>query len=560
MKLKSRLMGVLIFLCIVVGMAFPTFAQLLTLEAKDGGGNVKTQFARGEDLYLHINLTNAAGVAGCAFTLNYPANLLTPPVTNADGLPVNSSDITSAFPFTQNSTPTHRENSVEGGKIYFAGVEIDTTDGGAKYGAGPITLFTVKLQVKANAAVGNFSLELTQTELFNPAAGYGQDNNSNGVYDAGDTKGKVPVLVGALDNGNPNFGGDLSDDFPILLGDQTQALATLQLVANDITGAVADELVLNYGVAYGLWHYDQTGGYKQWNTVNPSQMVTVDLNGDGTDELVAAFPGYGLYTYDSTNGWQLINTLIPEFMGAGRNNRIACDYGAAYGLWLWDLAVGWRQINSVDPEKMIVADIDGDGDDELVAGFSGYGLYSYDVPGVWTQINAVIPDAMVRYSNGVVCDFGATGGLSSYSKSEGWVQFNAADPDKIVAVDIDNDGQDELVVSSAGWGLYTYEPVGSIWVQINTVIPENMIRQGNGIAVDFGATYGLWYWDASGGWVERNTVDPGQMTVVDIDNDGVEELVVSFSGYGLYYHDETNGWQLLNTVLPVGMKPINFYP
>jgi hypothetical protein len=209
---------------------------------------------------------------------------------------------------------------------------------------------------------------------------------------------------------------------------------------------------------------------------------------------------------------------------------------------------------------MIVADIDGDGEDELVAGFNGYGLYSYDDPGVWTQINTNMPDAMVPYSSGMVCDFGAAYGLWSYSKSGGWSQLNAADPDRIVAVDIDNDGQDELVVSFVGWGLYTYEPVGGIWQEINTVIPDGMMRQGNGIAVDFGATHGLWYWDASGGWVQRNTVDPGQMTAVDIDNDAVEELVVSFSGYGLYYFDETNGWQVLNTVLPVGMKPINFYP
>jgi len=322
----------------------------------------------------------------------------------------------------------------------------------------------------------------------------------------------------------------------------------------------ANELVLNFGPAYGLYQYDKAGGFRQWNTVSPSQMATVDLNGDGTDELVAAFPGYGLYTYDSANGWQMINTIIPEFLGAGRNNRIACDYGSAYGLWLWDLAGGWRQINTADPDKMIAADIDGDGQDELVASFFGYGLYYYDVPGVWTQISADVPDAMVRYSNGVVCDFGATSGLGSYSKSEGWVQFNAVDPDKIVAVDIDNDGQDELVVSFAGYGLYIYEPVSGIWEQINTVIPEGMIRQGNGIAADYGAAYGLWTWGQGGGWVQRNTVDPGQMTAVDIDNDGVEEMVVSFSGYGLYYFDETNGWQLLNTVPPAGMKPINFYP
>ena len=50
------------------------------------------------------------------------------------------------------------------------------------------------------------------------------------------------------------------------------------------------------------------------------------------------------------------------------------------------------------------------------------------------------------------------------------------------------------------------------------------------------------------------------MTAVDIDNNGVEELVVSFPGYGLWYYDETNGWQFLNDVVPDEMKPINFYP
>jgi hypothetical protein len=288
-------------------------------------------------------------------------------------------------------------------------------------------------------------------------------------------------------------------------------------------------------------------------------MVPVDLNGDGTDELAVTFSGYGLYTYDSTNGWQQINTVIPEVMGAGRNG-VACDYGAAYGLWLWDRTGGWQQINTVDPEKMIAVDIDGDGQDELVAAFTGYGLYSYDDPGVWTPINSVIPDAMVRHGSGLVCDYGAAYGLWFYSTAGGWKQWNTVDPDKIVAVDIDNDGTDELVVSFAGYGLYTYEPVGGIWQQINTVIPDGMIKQGNGIAADYGAVFGLWFYDTAGGWVQRNTVDPGQMVAVDIDNDGLEELVVSFGGYGLYYFDETNGWQLLNSVLPNDMKPINFYP
>jgi hypothetical protein len=249
----------------------------------------------------------------------------------------------------------------------------------------------------------------------------------------------------------------------------------------------------------------------------------------------------------------VINTAVPEFIAAW-GNRVAGDFGATFGLWYWSLANGWVQLSTADPDKMIAADIDGDGQDELIVSFIGYGLYYYDNDGVPTQINTAIPDGMLGYSNGVVFDFGAAYGLWSYSESGGWVQFNSADPDLMVAVDIDNDGQDELAVSFAGYGLYTYAPVGGIWQQINTVIPDGMIPQGNGIAVDYGAAYGLWVWSQGGGWQQRNTADPGQMITVD------EELVVSFSGFGLYHFSETNGWQLLNDVVPDDMIPINFYP
>jgi len=335
-----------------------------------------------------------------------------------------------------------------------------------------------------------------------------------------------------------------------------------------LIGGYKDELVANFGTAYGLYQYDQAGGWKQWNTVSPSHMVTLHLNGEGTDELAAVFPGYGLYNKDSVNDWQ--------------------------------------PINNVDPGKMIAADIDGNGDDELVAGFSGYGLYYYDDPEGWSPpINTVIPDGMVRYSDGVVCDFGAAYGLWSYNTSRGWSRLNTEDPDKIMAADIDGDGKDELVVSFVGWGLYTYESVGNAWQQINTVIPdeiiavdidgdrndelvisftgyglyvfepegqvwgqppinavipENMIQLNNGIACDFGSAYGLWTWTQEGGWQLRNDADPGQMVAVDIDKDRAEELVVSFPSYGLWYYDETDGWQLLNGELPEDITPINFYP
>jgi hypothetical protein len=77
---------------------------------------------------------------------------------------------------------------------------------------------------------------------------------------------------------------------------------------------VEDELVLNYGVAYGMWHYDQARGWAQVNTVHPDEMLAVDLDGDGVEELVASFSGYGLWVYREANGWSRINTVIPDAM------------------------------------------------------------------------------------------------------------------------------------------------------------------------------------------------------------------------------------------------------
>jgi len=156
------------------------------------------------------------------------------------------------------------------------------------------------------------------------------------------------------------------------------------------------ELVLDFGAPYGLWHYDREKSqpWSQLNTVNPGLMTAADIDKDGQDELIVAFSGYGLYTYDQTNGWTPINTVIPEAVIPFRNG-IACDFGAAHGLWFWDQTGGWKQINTVDPDKMIAADIDGDGQDELIVSFVGYGLYIYAEASGWTQINTELPDAMI---------------------------------------------------------------------------------------------------------------------------------------------------------------------
>lgn len=219
MKRKSYFIG-LICLALVFGLcAAPAQATLpygLSLETKDGSGNAKPSFAQGEKLYIHITATELQGVAGCAFTLNYDAAVLTAPTTDADG--VAASGITSLLPFTfvkaghhDNGAPTMRENSATAGKILFSGASINTATGGAKNttstpGAA-FPLFIVEFTVKADATVGTgYAFSLVQTILNNTAAGYASTGEG------------VPVLVGAVPNTDTTNWDNLSGGaFPVLL-------------------------------------------------------------------------------------------------------------------------------------------------------------------------------------------------------------------------------------------------------------------------------------------------------------------------------------------------------
>lgn len=219
----------LIALCAANSFAVPT----LYLQTVDGNGAPETGFCRGGRLYVHIGVRNAASVAGCAFTLNYPSSLMDPVTTDAG----QSSDIIDSpiFTFDFEGTQTHRENAPGNGQILFSGAII-AGDGGAKVAdpAGDTLLFQVTFRVKEDLDfVGNnYSLSLTQTELWNPQAGWGTDINENGLFDEGedDTDLVSPVLIGAVDSSHGDYNDfDCADGncaYPHLIENLVSPVAT----------------------------------------------------------------------------------------------------------------------------------------------------------------------------------------------------------------------------------------------------------------------------------------------------------------------------------------------
>jgi hypothetical protein len=232
----------------MVGWLFSTSAlsatYALKLEIVDKDGNPKaagSDLALGEVVRVNINLDSndlVAGadyVAGCAFTLIYPADILTAPTTTAEGVPTVASEITTSFPLST-TTVGPGENRVnattEGVKsmILFSGAKINNTGGSGTH-SWDVTIFSVQFTVKNDTTLAGKDVNfiLTQTQLLNPDAGWGLNGQ----------KENVPVLVGAVGKDDPKFGGtDLSDDFPVLLGDATHPFTEAKAYAKVAGGIV----------------------------------------------------------------------------------------------------------------------------------------------------------------------------------------------------------------------------------------------------------------------------------------------------------------------------------
>ncbi|NWF73964.1 MAG: hypothetical protein HXY51_13110, partial [Nitrospirae bacterium] len=147
------------------------------------------------------------------------------------------------------------------------------------------------------------------------------------------------------------------------------------------------------GTPYGSWS-KWVMGWMWRNTARQNETLAVDLDKDGSEELVAPFEGYGLYVYRGAKGWSQINSMVPEAM-IRWNNGSVCDYVAASGVWAWTQAGGWEKLNTVDPALMMAVDFNNDRQDELVITFSGYGLWTYGQASGWSKINNLVPEAII---------------------------------------------------------------------------------------------------------------------------------------------------------------------
>ena len=189
-------------------------------------------------------------------------------------------------------------------------------------------------------------------------------------------------------------------------------------VTGDLDGDGRAELVVTSPWGLGILRFDGTTltsvvmapngtAFGSWplNTATDRVEAAADLDGDGRAELVLSGPG-GL--------------LVLALDGAALTVKAAVAEGAAAG--------GWT-VDSMHDGVLAVGDVDGDGRAELIVrNEGGIGVVGFDNGQLHSQLVA---------SNGT--HFG------------GW-NLNTADNRIALALDVDGDGKDEVIVTSP-WGL-----------------------------------------------------------------------------------------------------------
>ena len=251
-------------------------------------------------------------------------------------------------------------------------------------------------------------------------------------------------------------------------------LSRSQMVAADVNGDGKDDVVGIYdygGERMGIWNFISNGAiFTQarsltgcagcWD-LSSSQMVAADVDGDGDDDIV------GIYDYGGgvMGMWNFISDGTTFTAKRSLTGCAGC----------WDLS----------SSQMVAADVDGDGDDDIV------GIYDYGggVMGMWNFISDGTTFTAKRSRTGCA-------GCWDLSRSQ------------MVAADVDGDGDDDIV------GIYDYgDGVMGMW---------NFISDGSSFSTVRPSSNGC-----PGCW----ELSRSQMVAANVDGD-VDDDIVGIYDYG----------------------------
>jgi hypothetical protein len=115
---------------------------------------------------------------------------------------------------------------------------------------------------------------------------------------------------------------------------------------------------------------------------------------------------------------------------------------------------------------MTTADLDGNGQQDLILTFPGYGVWEYANGTTWSLIHPLDAQRIAAghytgsFFSELVIDFGPGIGLwhrYHIGASESWERISGLTTENIIATDLDSDGVDELVADFGAAGMWLYQ-------------------------------------------------------------------------------------------------------
>ncbi len=271
-----------------------------------------------------------------------------------------------------------------------------------------------------------------------------------------------------------------------------------------------------------------SGGTK---SVTKSGYIKVGMDND----LVIDFGAqYGVWQWLNNTAWSQLHSVttkrivIADIDHNGQPDEVV-DFGAKYGIWIRLNNANWVPLHSLGASWIAKGDFDNNGQDDLVVDFgAGYGIWIYYNGSTWTNLHgssakqAVAADVDHNGRDDIVIDFGSTFGVWAYLNGTSWKQIDARSPAWMIKADLDNNGQDDLVMSfGAGTGAAQAYPGKGIWAYLN------------------GSTWRQ---------IDARAIASTRAVAIDIDHNGDEDLAVDYGSNGLWLYKNGTTWTKLHSV------------
>lgn len=254
--------------------------------------------------------------------------------------------------------------------------------------------------------------------------------------------------------------------------------------------------------------------------------------------------------------WQVVTAATSG------GDDVAVDFGP-YGLWLGTNAGGgrpsWTHLHGLSPTRLLVADIDDDGRDEIVAGFQNHGVWVWRLNGGWVPLHGMDVAALA------VGDFDGNGhpdlalsfvgaGLWLRMNGTSWTNIHGLTATGLAVGNVDGDagGRDDLVVDFGDPGVWTWTNHAT-WLMVHPFNPTDLAVadvDGNGqadVVLDF-AGYGVWTRMNGASWVQRHGMSTTGMIATNVDGDSGHraDLILNFPGYGVWGLFNGSTWRQIH--------------